>query len=974
MKKTAARPCRPFICVAALLAMASLAPAAPISFDGTAAYTQDFQTMTGSALSSSVVPVSTMTEISTLSGGSTGVQGWFTYGQGYTSSNSKWLGADTGASNTGGIRQMIDGAGGRALGSEGSGSWTNSFFGLVLQNTSGATIDTLALSYDAVMNRNPSTTRNPYPLSYLVSSTAVSTSTTVGDAGTFSATMTSSSLGFTTPASGTGAPGTQAAITPLFKIGTISGNLTNLGWGAGQYLYIAWKDTDDAGSDASAGVDNFSLSAPVIRQLVWKLAGDGVWDTATSNWLNNSTTVAYASGDGVTFSGTGGVITLSGALAPLSVTVNNASGTYVFSGATASDKITGLASLTKAGNGLLQLTSDNDYSGGTSITGGTVLIDGASRLGTGTISLAGGTLQLAPGTYIVANALSVGAAGGTIDVTTANRTLGGAVSSSGILTKLGAGTLTLGGTSTASSGAGFNVAAGDLVIGQASGVVKVFANSTLTGNLILSGPIRFDVDGGSTISGAGKIQVVSSGTLLSNTSGDQGGTITSEIALNSTAAAFTKGSWSGATYNPSTTFATTVGGTSGGTLTVFKISGASDVDISNNSGTGGGTTPLTLTGASTYTGNTTINANTPTAGASLVLGINDALPTTTGIIAGTKTGMNLPVINLNGYSQQVAYLADGANVSVSKYLTITNNGTSASVLTLGGGTSPGTAFSGYLSDGTGGLSVVKTGTNTQVFAGYGAFAGGVTINGGVLKVIAASGGSSSSALGTGAVVVGGTGQLFVATTISNDVTVNAAGRLTGNGAVGAVTVNSTGVLAAATTLGLLNAATLTTNGLATLNAGSVLEWKVNDASGVAGSGYDTFSFGAGLDLSNLSASSKATIRLVSFANAGDAAPGNAVAFSNGQNRSFTLATAGTVTMPGSTTNITDLFTYDLTQFRFSDGTPANLTDWAVDFNGSTINLVYSSAIPEPSTYGWALGSLALAAAAVRRRRQCAQKA
>jgi len=977
MKNLSSPPSRPLIAFTALLAMGSLAPAAVIDFTGASTYSENFEGLSSTTLVPVATPGSGMNEVSSIAGNT--ANSWFIYGT--AGWGLKW-GVSNGSSGTGSFYSMVNSATAasvtsHALGSAASSSNTG-YFGLVLRNTSGATINNLSLSYDEVMNRNPATTANAYQLSFLVGSTAPVTTAGATGAGTFNplaGTWTTTTLGFTTPTSGTGgiSPTQTTLNNTVTKIATISGPLTGLNWTNNSYIFLRWADSDEGGADSLAGVDNFSLSVPVSRNLTWSLAGSGTWDASTSNWTSGGSSTAFISGDGVTFNGSGGTITLSGALAPLSVNVSNASGTYVFSGATASDKITGSASLTKDGAGSLQLTSDNDYSGGTTISGGTIIVDGASRLGTGTIVLAGGTLQLAAGTYTLANALSVGAAGGSIDAA-ADRTISGAVGLSGALTKMGTGTLTLGGTITSSAVAGFNVAAGDLVIGQASGIVKVFANSTLTGNLILNGPIRFDVDGSSTISGPGAIKVVTSGALISNTSGDLGGTVTSEIILNSTGAAFTKGAWSGTTYTPSATFATTVGGTTGGALSVNKISGNSDVDISNNSSTGGGTGPLTLTGVSTYTGNTTINANTPTAGANLVIGINNALPTTTGIIAGTKTGVRLPVINLNGFSQQVAYLADGANVSVSQYLTITNNAATASVLTLGGDTSPGTGFSGYLSDGTGGLSLVKTGSNTQVLAGYGAFSGGVTVNGGVLRVNAATGFTSSSALGTGGVVIGGTGQLFVATTITNDLTVNAGGRLAGNGATGAVTVNSTGVLSAATTPGLLNAATLTTNGLTTLKSGSVLEWKVNDAAGLAGIGYDTFAFGTGLDLSNLSAANKATIRVVSFTNAGDAAFGNSTAFANGQARTFTLANVGSITMPGSTNNITDLFTYDLTQFRFSDGTQADLANWSLAYDGAAINLAYASAIPEPSTYGLGLGCLALAFVAVRRRRQSAPKA
>jgi len=355
--------------------------------------------MTGTAIvTTQSLNVNTMTEVSTLLTGSAGVQGWYILPQcgtgtnSWTTSTSKWQGADSGSSSTGGFRQLYDSSGGRALGSEGSGS-AFGYFGLVLQNTSASTIDTLSLSYDAVMNRNPSSTVNQYPFSYLVSSTAVSTSATVGAAGTFSdiAMTAAATMGFRTPAvgAGTGAPGTQAAISPMFKIGTIAGNLTSLGWGAGQFLYLAWKEADETGSDSLAGVDNFSLSVTAAaRNLTWRLLVPGAWDTSTANFTSSGSNTAYMAGDNVTFDNVaGGAITLSGALAPSAVTVSAAAGTYTFSGPTSGDKITGSTNIAKSGAGTLILSSANDFTGGVTITGGTVQVDGSGRLGSGLISL-----------------------------------------------------------------------------------------------------------------------------------------------------------------------------------------------------------------------------------------------------------------------------------------------------------------------------------------------------------------------------------------------------------------------------------------------------------------------------------------------------------------------------------------------------------------------------------------------------------
>ncbi len=965
---------------AALLALgAASVTAGPINFNGTTTYTQDFEGLS-STTASGATPGSGMNELTTLAGNSTtSVSSWFVYGT--AGWGLKW-GVTNGSSNAGSFYALVNSATAgsvtnHALGSLASGS-NIGFFGLVLRNDSGATINDLSIAYDEVMNRNPSTTPNPYPLSYLVSSTAVATASASVGAGTFAdaaGSWNTTTLGFTTPSSGTGAPSTTQTTlnNTVTKIATITGTLSGLNWTAGDYIYLRWTDTDNAGGDSSAGVDNFSLSVPAgVRDLTWGLIVDGAWNSSTTNFISGGSATAFADTDKVTFdNAAGGIITLSGSLAPTSVKVSAPSGTFTFSGSTATDKITGGTSIAKSGAGTLVLTSANDFTGGLTITGGTVQVDGAGRLGTGGISLNGAGASLvstsASALLMSTNALSVGASGGTIDTGANDLTLG-ALTTSGMLTKTGAGSLTVG-TVTPNAGTGFTISAGDIVLSQASGTVRISAHTSLTGNLVLGSGIRFDVNDGKEISGTGKIKVAATGALISNTSGNPGGTISTEIALNSNAIAFAKGTWAGASYTPSTSFLTTVGGTTGGALSIFFLSGDSDIDLSNNSTGGGGAGTLTLTGASTYTGNTSISANSPASPAvsSVILGVDNALPIGTGLIVGTKTGLGVPVLDLNGKNQQLAYIADGANVTAAKYLKVVNNNASSpSVLTLGGSVSPGKAFSGYISDGAGTIALVKTGTNTQTLSGSGAYSGGVTVNAGTLQVTGASPSAVSTALGaaTGSVVVNNSGQLFVSASIANAVTVNSGGRVSGNGQLDLITVNSGGVLAAATSPTQLNAATLTTNNTAMLAGGSIIEWKLNDAAGLAGIGYDTFNFTTGLDLSGASAANKIVVRIISFNSPGDATAGNPLAMNKGSLKTFAFASASSVIG----TNIADLFTYDVSQFRYTDGTSSDAGLWAMSFDQNTTTMTLTTVVPEPSTYGLGLGVLLLAAAAIRRRR------
>ena len=868
------------------------ASATPIDFSGST-YTQNFQSMTSPASASSVL-ASAMTEVSTLNGG-TGIDGWYIYGQGWSGNANKWLGADAGTSTTGGFRQLIDGADpiNRALGSQGSGSALG-FFGVVFKNTSGGTIDNVTLSYDAVMNRAPSTTANPYPLSWLVSAAGITSGSATG-AGTFNngaGTWNASSLGFTTPTSGTGSPaGTpQSTFNPLFTIGTKSGNLTGMNWGADQYLYVRWSETDNSGADATAGVDTFSLTPLAVRNVSWDVAGSGVWDTTTSNWSDGSGSTTFANGDQATFANaTGGTITLSGTLAPATVNVSAASGTYTFAAPTTGDAIVGAASLSKSGGGTLAMTGANTYSGGTTITGGTVVLDADGRLGTGGVTIsAGATLQSSAASDIaLSNNVSIGAGGGVIDTGPQGLAIASMNSLSGVLTKTGAGPLTVTGVFTPGSGGGVSVAAGDLILGggpTASGISNLSASGVLTGNLVLSGTQRLNVNDGATLSGSGQIQLPTSGALISNLSGNTGGTVSAGIGLNSTGQSFTAGSWTDATYTPGT-FTSTIGATRGlntsttGNLTISGvISGDSDLDLSNSTLGGGGGGILTLSAQNTYGGNTTINSGTPdVAGtASIKLGIANALPTTTGVIVGTKTGIGAARLDINGFNQQVAYLADGANATVgsAKNLSIVNNGSQDATLTLGGATNPGKGFGGVIGTGSQMINVVKTGANTQTLTGANTYTGSTTIAEGTLAL---SGAGSINASPTITVASGATFDVAAVTagyTVANGQTLGGSGTVSGAATVGGTIAPN------------MNAIGTFTMGATTLAGGGGLNFQIYDAAGSAGSGWDLLSTTGDLSVPG---SGSFTIRLASASSAGGAA-GTAINFNDSAANSWAMMT------------------------------------------------------------------------------------
>ena len=360
--------------------------------------------------------------------------------------------------------------------------------------------------------------------------------------------------------------------------------------------------------------------------------------------------------------------------------------------------------------------------------------------------------------------------------------IGGAISGSYSLTKLGSHTLAL---DTANTYTGVtNVNAGALNI-QNGGALAGTSSVTVTSGaaLQLQGGISTTTAVGLTLNGAG----TATNGALENVSGSN--TYSGLIALGTNS---TIGSDAGTLILSNT-------GTLTGSGNNLTLTGAGNGTLASFIGTGAGTLTKsgsgtwTLTGSNTYTGATNVNAgalNVQSGGAlagtsSVTVASGAALQLQGGIstssavaltLNGTGIATNGALENVAGNNTYSGLIALGSNSTIGSdagTLTLSNTGTitgSGNNLTL---TGSGNANLASII-GTGAAAVTKSGSGTWTLAGANTYTGGTTVNAGTLVV-----GVNGALSDAGVSVTGGTLQLGAGTGQAQMTSLS----ITGNGAL-----------------------------------------------------------------------------------------------------------------------------------------------------------------------------------------------
>ncbi|EHL5831668.1 autotransporter-associated beta strand repeat-containing protein, partial [Salmonella enterica] len=390
-------------------------------------------------------------------------------------------------------------------------------------------------------------------------------------------------------------------------------------------------------------------------------------------------------------------------------------------GGTFDNAISGSGQVVKSGDDVLTLSGANSYSGGTLISDGTLVASNVEALGSGDVT-DNATLELNTG--------------GTFD---------NAISGSGKVEKSGDDALTLSGANTYTGGT--LISDGTLVASN----VEALGTGDVTDNAVLELNTGGDFD--NAISGSGQVEKSGDGTLtLSGSNTYTGGT----------------------TINDGTLIATSVDALGSGDVTddatlELNTGGTFDNAIGGSGNVvKSGADTLTLSGSNSYTGGTTISGGTLVASNVEALGTGDV---TNNATLELNTGGDF-INNIGGTGRVEKSGDDTLTLSGSNTYTggtLINGGTlvASNVEALGTGDVTNDAVLELNTGGdfdnaiSGSGQVVKSGDETLTLSGANSYTGGTTISGGTLVA------TNVEALGTGDVTNNATLELNTGGTFDN---------------------------------------------------------------------------------------------------------------------------------------------------------------------------------------------------------------